>query len=106
MRLLSTKIKNILSISEIHYEFKESAGLVLLSGWNHDDQTANGAGKTSFINAISFALYGKAPRKITISDFLRKGQKKVTQKFLLNAVTTYGRCVDHGLAQLILLRMA
>ena len=75
MQLVSLKIHNILSISDIEYNFAGSNGLVLLKGWNHDDNTANGAGKSSIINAVSFCLYGKAPRKITVSDFLRKGQK-------------------------------
>lgn len=68
------KIKNILSIEDASVEFGER-GLVLLEGFNYDDDRANGAGKSAVFNALSFGLYGKLPRKITISDLLRKNTK-------------------------------
>ena len=74
MRLISIKINNILSISDIEIAFGDS-GLILLDGWNFDDETANGAGKTAIFNAVSYALYGKMPRNITSTEYLRKGTK-------------------------------
>lgn len=76
MRLQEIEIENILSIGHIEYQFGTNDGLVLLEGWNADDETSNGAGKTSILNAISFALYGKAPRKISVANFLKRGEKK------------------------------
>ena len=66
--------ENILSIGHISISFGKS-GLVLLDGWNHDDNSHNGAGKTSIFNSLAFAIYGKLPRKVTASEILRKGCK-------------------------------
>lgn len=75
MRIKSLHITNILSIENVTINFDDS-GLLLLDGWNHDDNTANGAGKTSIWNALSFGLYGKLPRKVTVSELVRRGVKK------------------------------
>lgn len=74
MRVKELEAENILSIGHISISFGDS-GLVLLDGWNHDDNSHNGAGKTSIFNALAFAIYGKLPRKVTASEILRKGCK-------------------------------
>ncbi len=74
MQLSKISISNFLSIEFAELEFKEF-GLWLVDGWNFDMGRANAAGKTAICNAISFALYGKIPRKITASDILRTGSK-------------------------------
>lgn len=74
MRVLSIKINNILSISDIDLNIEDS-GLVLFEGWNYDDNRANGAGKTAIFNALTFGLYDELPRKITASEILKKGAK-------------------------------
>lgn len=74
MRIGSLEINNILSIEHAKLIFGD-AGLVLLDGWNYDDDSANGAGKTAVFNALSFGLFGKLPRKISASDVLRQGTK-------------------------------
>ena len=74
MQIKELEIENILSIGNIKLSFEES-GLVLLDGWNHDDNSHNGAGKSAIFNALSFALFNKVPRKITASDLLRRGAK-------------------------------
>jgi DNA repair exonuclease SbcCD ATPase subunit len=74
MIIKSVSISNILSVQSIQLSFGV-AGMVLLQGWNHDDNTANGAGKTAVFNALSFGLYGKMPRNITSSEYLRRGAK-------------------------------
>jgi len=75
IRLQSIDIENFLSIEKVHIDFDDS-GLLLLEGWNFDVDRANGAGKTAILNAVSFALYDKLPRKITSSEILRRGTKK------------------------------
>lgn len=74
MKIISVKINNILSIQEAEIKFDES-GLVLVKGWDHDSNRANGAGKTAIFNALCFGLYDKMPRKITTSEILRRGTK-------------------------------
>ena len=53
----------------------DDTGLVLVEGWNHDTQRANGAGKTALFNCLAFSLYDQLPRKITKSEILRRGCK-------------------------------
>ena len=74
MKTLSIEISNILSIEKASLSF-DSNGLVLIEGWNYDDNRANGAGKTAIFNALSFALFDDMPRKITASEILRDGTK-------------------------------
>jgi DNA repair exonuclease SbcCD ATPase subunit len=74
MYVKSLRISNILSIKDATLEFRDN-GLVLLEGFNYDDDRANGAGKSAVFNALSFGLYGRLPRKITISELLRKNTK-------------------------------
>ena len=74
MRVKELEAENILSIGHINISFGNS-GLVLLDGWNHDDNSHNGAGKTSIFNALAFAIYNKLPRKVTASEIVRKGCK-------------------------------
>ncbi len=75
MKLISADIENFLSIEKAHIDFDDS-GLLLIEGWNHDVDRANGAGKTAVLNAISFGLYDKLPRKISASEIVRRGAKK------------------------------
>lgn len=75
MKIKSLEINNILSIEKACIEFDDT-GLVLIEGFNYDDNTANGAGKTAIMNALSFGLYGKFPRKVTVSNILRHGTKQ------------------------------
>jgi DNA repair exonuclease SbcCD ATPase subunit len=75
MKIKKLEISNILSIEKACIEFDDT-GLVLVEGFNYDDNTANGAGKTAIMNALSFGLYGKFPRKVTVSSILRYGTKK------------------------------
>jgi DNA repair exonuclease SbcCD ATPase subunit len=75
MKIKNTKIKDILSIKDMELDFGDN-GLLLIDGWNNDDNSANGAGKTAIFNAVSFAIYNKFPRKISISKIVRRGTKK------------------------------
>lgn len=74
MIITNLEIKNILSIKKASLSFGTN-GLILVEGYNHDDNRGNGSGKSAIFNAMSFALYDKLPRKITKSDILHKGTK-------------------------------
>ncbi len=74
MKINSVKIHNILSIEDASLNFGDS-GLVLVEGYDYDTGRANGAGKSTIFNAISFALFDKIPRRITKSEILRNGTK-------------------------------
>ena len=74
MKINNIEINNILSIENASLKFGDS-GLILVEGFDYDTNRANGAGKSSIFNALSFALFDKIPRRVTKSEILRNGTK-------------------------------
>jgi DNA repair exonuclease SbcCD ATPase subunit len=79
MYIKSVTISNVLSIENATVSFSDS-GLLLIDGWNHDTESANGAGKSAIFHALSWGIYGQYPRGVSITDFVRQGSRatKVT----------------------------
>ena len=75
MHVRSVTIENFLSIEKARVVF-DDVGLLLIEGYNYDVDRANGAGKTAILNALSFALYERIPRKVTATELLRRGATK------------------------------
>lgn len=50
-------------------------GVTLIDGWNEDDQTSEGSGKSAVLNAVCWALYGKIPKEANIDDVIKNGEK-------------------------------
>lgn len=68
------KATNFFSWEELKFDFKD--GLTLIQGFNQDDNTSEGSGKSSVINALSWCLYGQIPAKdITMDEVIREGSK-------------------------------
>ena len=83
MKINSIKIENFLSIEDVELNFDDYQGIINIVGKNYDTNPAssNGAGKSSIIEAIVFALFGKTVRKTSeksISNFYTDGKCKVT----------------------------
>jgi len=74
MIITDVMIKDFLSFKEAHFQFPRS-GLVLLSGWNEDQQRSNGAGKSSLFNALCWCIYGELPKEIKVEELIRRGEK-------------------------------
>lgn len=55
-------------------EFNVTSGVTLIDGWNEEDQTSEGSGKSSILNAISWCLFGKVPKDVNIDDVLKYGE--------------------------------
>jgi DNA repair exonuclease SbcCD ATPase subunit len=66
MKIKSLSIKNFLTLKEAELRL-DGRGLLLIQGDNRDDTSAdsNGAGKSSVVDAISWALYGVTARGVT-----------------------------------------
>jgi DNA repair exonuclease SbcCD ATPase subunit len=66
MNFLSLEIHNFLTIGEARLEL-DNRGLLLVQGCNEDDTSAksNGAGKSSVVDALCWALYGVTARGVT-----------------------------------------
>lgn len=66
MKFIKVEIENFGTIAEATVTL-DDRGLVLLQGDNRDDPSAdsNGAGKSTVVEAISWALYGKTAKGVT-----------------------------------------
>jgi DNA repair exonuclease SbcCD ATPase subunit len=83
MKINSVKIENFLSVESAEIDFEDFSELVRVVGVNKDTRpnSSNGAGKSSIIEAVAFALFGKTIRKTTersIRNLHTKGKCKVT----------------------------
>ena len=65
--------KNFLSWESLEFDIK--TGVTLVDGWNEDDQTNEGSGKSSIFNAVSWAAFGKMPKETNIDDVIQTGKK-------------------------------
>lgn len=69
-------IKNFLSVGENPIEIKFQKGLNLITGNNIDNQTRNGVGKSSVIEAIFWCLFGNTIRDIKNDKIIHNQSKK------------------------------
>lgn len=65
--------KNFLSWADLDITFAK--GVTLIDGWNEDDQTPEGCGKSAILNAISWCFFGKIPKDANIDDVIKEGEK-------------------------------
>lgn len=56
-------------------EFKVSSGITLIDGWNYDDGTSEGSGKSSILNALSWGLYGRIPKDVKIDEVINNASE-------------------------------
>ena len=64
------RFKNFLSFGNNWQEFVYNDGINLIQGFDEDTNKSNGAGKSSFIELIPFALYGKTFKNINKNDIV------------------------------------
>tara|TARA_R110002020_G_scaffold260883_3_gene475230 strand:+ start:3649 stop:5259 length:1611 start_codon:yes stop_codon:yes gene_type:complete len=82
MKLNKLEIYNFLSIKEAVVDFDSYGNLVRIIGKNFDTKprSSNGAGKSSIIEAVMFALFGKTIRKTndkSLKNYRTKGKCRV-----------------------------
>lgn len=65
--------KNFLSIAEIDKEIPN--GVTLIRGYNHDDGTEEGAGKSAIPNLVFWTLTGEMPKDVNVDQVIKEGQK-------------------------------
>lgn len=75
MIIRRVEIENILSIESAIIDIPDS-GMMLIDGWNHDTESANGAGKSSIFTALCWGLFGEYPRGVSVSEIVRTGTRK------------------------------
>jgi DNA repair exonuclease SbcCD ATPase subunit len=78
-RVISVAIKDFISIGEIIYKFQD--GFTSIAG-------PNGNGKTAFVDAIFWCLFGETTKGLTGDDVIRRGQDDCHVQLILNEGTT------------------
>ena len=93
IRIKNITIKNFMSVGNVTQAVNfQEAGLTLVLGNNLDlggDGSRNGVGKTTLINALSYALYGNAITNIRKNNLINKTNNKgmlVTVEFSVNSI--------------------
>ena len=76
MKIKQLQIKNFLSVQKASIDFNKFDGLTLIKGKNLDTGGSNGAGKSTIVEAIYFALTGKTLRKSTEASLVNFKAKK------------------------------
>lgn len=64
--------KNFQSWGDLQFDITQ--GVTLVDGWNEDDQTSEGSGKSAILNALSWCLYGKLPKEVNIDEVIKRGE--------------------------------
>lgn len=64
---------NFLSWAELEFEVPNT--IALIEGWNFDDGSSEGSGKSAILNAICWGLYGSLPKAANIDEVIRSGEK-------------------------------
>lgn len=70
MNLQSLEGKKFLSFDHFYLDFNTIQGLAMIEGWNWDDNSASGAGKTGMLDILSFNWFGEVHRKIPVTEFI------------------------------------
>jgi len=66
------KAKNLFSWADLDYTVV--GGVSQISGFNYDDATSEGCGKSSIPNILCWTLYGKIPKDAKIDEVIKDGQ--------------------------------
>lgn len=64
MLLKKIQIKNFLSIKDIEVNFDNYDGVIQIAGENRDSSRSNGSGKSSVVESVVYALFGRTLRGI------------------------------------------
>lgn len=80
--ILKLEAKNFLSWKSLNFSFSE--GITLIDGWNHDDQSSEGSGKSAILNALAWGLFGKIPKSdVRVDDVIKQGEESCRVEIFL-----------------------
>jgi DNA repair protein SbcC/Rad50 len=81
------RAKNFLSWEDL--EFEVNKGVTLIQGFNHDDNTPEGSGKSAILNALAWGLFGKIPKDANVDDVIREGASKCQVEIELDGFSVF-----------------
>lgn len=67
------RAKNFLSWENLVFQVVN--GVTLITGFNHDDGTPEGSGKSAILNALCWGLFGAMPKDANVDEVIREGAK-------------------------------
>ena len=79
LKIKNLTIKNFMSVGNVTQAIEFNNDLTLVLGENLDlgaNGSRNGTGKTTIVNALSYALYGNALTKIKLGNLINKTNEK------------------------------
>ncbi len=80
--IVGWKLRNILSW--VKGEFDVPQGVIGYEGWNYDDDTPEGSGKSAAFNGLTWILFGQIPKPdVKIDDVMTTGAKTCGGSVLL-----------------------
>jgi DNA repair exonuclease SbcCD ATPase subunit len=65
------KATNLFSWENLSFHIE--SGITQITGFNYDDATSEGSGKSSIPNILAWTLYGKVPKDAKIDEVIREG---------------------------------
>lgn len=83
----SVKAENFQSWKDLSFDFDKN--VTLISGFNYDDNTPEGSGKSAILNAVCWCLYGKLPKEAKMDEVIREGEKKCAVQVKLSNATIH-----------------
>lgn len=54
--------------------FTVTKGVLLIDGWNEDDQRSEGSGKSAVLNSMAWCIFGKLPKEANIDQVIKDGE--------------------------------
>lgn len=87
----SLKIKNIISITDVFYKFRNGVAIII-TGQNHDNpsQKSNGVGKSALIESLALAYTGTSIRDVKVKELINRQAKDGEVEFIqYNTITRH-----------------
>lgn len=85
----SVKAENFLSWENLNFDVK--SGVTLIDGFNRDDNTSEGSGKSAVLNSMVWGLFGKLPKDANVDDVIKTGEKSASVEVKLKSGKTIVR---------------
>jgi DNA repair exonuclease SbcCD ATPase subunit len=84
---MRARARDFLSWAEFDRDLGQ--GVTLIQGFNFDDGTEEGCGKSAVPNILSWGIYGEIPKEALIDDVIREGAKGCETEIYLDGFSVF-----------------
>lgn len=102
IKIEKIEAKNFLSIGNQWQEYEPQTGITLVTGFDKDKQRSNGAGKTTFLETVPFALFGQTTKQVTQAKTVNWKNKKNCEAKIHFSIGTTPYMIHRGIKPKIL----